>query len=421
MIFFTTGEKIKNLRKKFGMRQQELENENLTRAFISMIETGKRGLSKDTARVIAEKINNKAIKLGMSLNIDEEYLLRSPGEDAEIYCVEKLNGIPTIDEIDVIIDIAKKYNLLKVEARAYRTLGDYYFDNKDYINASIDYILSVDTFKDTDDRSLLGYLYNRLGLCRSEQSEYTRAAAFFDRANYYSTIHKNRNIEKSSLYNIAKVYKELSSFDKALNSIDKYLLLCDKKNEFSNYIHANILKANCYSSKGNIDKSLLIYMSLINEFEDEDELLWYIYTNLGLVYMEQENYEISLRFFDKAEKVGEVKIKKKLADTYAHKSRVYMKMKAYDEVLNYVNKSIKLASEVNEPDIIPEGYRILTELYTELNDFQSLKNTYMKLLELLKNKEQFKETVNRIYNKLALLYLEQNDVEMCKKYLRMSI
>jgi transcriptional regulator with XRE-family HTH domain len=119
MIFFTTGEKIKNLRKKLGMRQQELEDENLTRAFISMIETGKRGLSKDTARVIAEKINNKAIKLGMSLNIDEQYLLRSPGEDAEIYCMEKLNGIPTIDEIDVIIDIAKKYNLLKVEARAY--------------------------------------------------------------------------------------------------------------------------------------------------------------------------------------------------------------------------------------------------------------------------------------------------------------
>lgn len=418
MIFLTTGEKIRSLRKKFGMRQQELEDKNITRAFISMIETGKRGLSRENAKVIAEKFNNKAASLGLKANIEEDYLLRTPEEDAEIYCFEKLNNNPTNDEIEVIIEIARKYNLTKVEAKSYKILGDYDYQNERYSEAFINYMFSLDLYKNTDGNTTLAYLYNRMGMCKSSQLEYAEALSFFNRANHYSVLSKDLKIQKYSLYNIAKNYKMLEKYDEALAYIDKYLALCDKENEFTHYVYINILKANCYSRKGNKEKAVLIHKELVNEFEDKnDMLLWDVYSNLGTIYRDENSLDESLEYYTKAEKIAEGKDGKSLAATLIQKSGVYIVKGLYDEALKLVNKGLKIAWELNDIATLVKGYYKLIDIYTALNDFVSLKNTYIKLLDTIKNKKYYKDDTVKIYNKLALLYLEQNDIEMCKKYL----
>jgi tetratricopeptide (TPR) repeat protein len=421
MIFLTTGEKVKSLRKKFNMRQQELEDENITRAFISMIENGKRGLSKETAKHISSKLSKKAEELGMNLNIDEAYLLRTPQEDAEVYCLEKLNNTPTSDEIEVIIGISQKYNLINVEAQAYKTLGDYEFDLGNSMNAFMNYILSLDLYKDTQDKKFLPYLYNRLGICKIKQLEYIEAISLLNRANHYSKLYGNKEIEKYSIYNLARIHKKLKKYDESLELIEKYLHLCSKAANYKEYIYAKVLKANCYNGKGSTEKAISIFMDMLEGVNgQEDESLWYAYNNLAAIYLEQNNLDKSLEYFEKAEKALENSEKRNLSYTYIQKAQVYIRQRKYDEALKLVSKGLKLTIEYNEIEGSLKAYYVLTDIYNELRDFQNLKATYIKLLDILKSKEYYKQEVNKVYNRLALLYLEQNDIEMCKKYLNMA-
>ncbi|ERI91689.1 tetratricopeptide repeat protein [Clostridiales bacterium oral taxon 876 str. F0540] len=419
MIFLTTGEKIRSLRKKFNMRQQELEDENITRAFISMIETGKRGLSRETAKVIAAKLNSKAESLNIPLKIDEDYLLRTPEQDAELYCFEKLNNIPTQDEMEVIINIATKYRLTKAEAQAYKVLGDYEFESNSYTSAFINYMLSLDLFKDTDEKNCLGYLYNRLGECKKNNKEFLEAISFFDRAIYYSTLYKNIDIEKYSIYSIAEAHKCLGEFDKALSFIDTYLTICEKEVDFDQYIYGNVLKANCYILKGNVDKACALYEDLLNLCINKDEALLYVTYNYAIVSKEYKDIN-SLEYFNKAQEIAERSDKSILTNIYIEKARIYANKHQYNEALILAKSGLKLAQEYNNVDALVNSYYIIIDTYTFLKDFQNLKTVYTKLLDILRSNKHYKEELNRVYNKLALLYLEQNDIEMCKKYLNMA-
>jgi tetratricopeptide (TPR) repeat protein len=421
MIFLTTGEKIRNLRKKYNMRQQELEDENITRAFISMIETGKRGLSKETAKHLAAKINEKAERLGTPLNIDEAYLMRTPAEDAQVYCLQKLNNVPTQDEIDVIIDIAMKYELEQVEAQAYSIIGEYELKAENYTKAFINYMISLDIYKNTDIKEPVANLYNKLGLCKARQFEYVEAISFFGRACYYSSITGDEANEKHALYNIARCYKRLKDYDRALDYVEIFLGKCDKDKELEEYIYANLLKAKCYSLKNVKDKALLAYNKLLDEFTNQEvELLWYAYKNMGEIYLDENNFDKSLNCINKAEHISEGKDKKNLAITCLQKARLFIKTGVLEEGLRSANKGLKLSLEINDVGIAIEAYYRVVDIYTILGDFANLKMSYIKLIDLLKNKDKYKDDIIKIYSKLALLYLEQNDIEMCKKYLNMA-
>lgn len=420
MIFLTTGEKIRTLRKKFGMRQQELEDKNMTRAFVSMIETGKRGLSRDSAKIIADKLNQKAMSLGIKTNIDEDYLLRAPDEDAEIYCNEKLNNSPTNDEIDVIIKIAEKYKLTKVQAKSYKILGDYDFKGKSYTNASINYILSLDLYKDTNDNSSLSYIYNKIGECKANKSEYKEALSFFNRAEDYAAVNNTLQDKKRCLYNIAHVYNKVKEYDKSLDCIDEYLSLCNREDEIEEYMNIQVLKANCYENKGNAEKAISIYNILVSEFENkESESLWQVYNNLGIIYGKEKSLDKALECFSLAEKLTKETCIENLSLTYIEKSKAYMGKRLCQEALKFANKGAALALEINNTNLGVKAYHSLIDVYNMLGDFGGLKNSYIRLLEIIKNNDYYKDEMIKAYNKLALLYLEQNDFEMCKKYLCM--
>lgn len=51
------------------IKQKELQDENITRGFISMIESNRSRMSIDTAKKIAKKFNERAKELGINLNI----------------------------------------------------------------------------------------------------------------------------------------------------------------------------------------------------------------------------------------------------------------------------------------------------------------------------------------------------------------
>lgn len=60
MKFINPGEKIKETRKYLKMKQQDLQDEEISRGLISMIEIGQRSLNKDVATKIVQKFLHKS-------------------------------------------------------------------------------------------------------------------------------------------------------------------------------------------------------------------------------------------------------------------------------------------------------------------------------------------------------------------------
>jgi transcriptional regulator with XRE-family HTH domain len=147
MEFLTSAEKLKATRKYLKMRQEDLVDENLTRGLISMIEIGKREITKNVAIMLYNKFEEKAKNLNIELKIDNNYLLRSPSEDAELYCLKNLNEINKDIHINEIIEIANKFELSKVKVIAYSKLGEYYYNRKNYNLAFVNYNYAIDIFK----------------------------------------------------------------------------------------------------------------------------------------------------------------------------------------------------------------------------------------------------------------------------------
>jgi tetratricopeptide (TPR) repeat protein len=309
----------------------------------------------------------------------------------------------------------------KAEAQAYKNLGDYDFETEDYTRAFINYMISLDLYKNTQAKEFIAYLYNRLGCCKYRKLEYTEANSFFNRGWHYAIMYKDKTAEKGAIYNIAESYRNLDKYDSALEYIDKYLELCEKEKDFKEYAAANLLKANCLSLKQNKDKALSVYIQLMEGLKKEDtELLCNVYKAIGVIYLDEDNLDRSLEYFDKAEETVQESDKCTLFDCCIYKAKVYNKKLNFNEALSFANKALKISGELNDISLAKAAYSQLIEIYTGSGDFTSLKNNYIKLLDIIKNKEEYRDETIRLYNKLALHYLEQNDIEMCKKYLHMA-
>ena len=422
MEFLTPGEKIKKLRIDLNMNQQELEDHGLSRAFISMIELGKRGLSRDSAKTIVDKFNEKARKLGIQLNIDKDYILNSPSEDAEKYCLNKLNDVQKETEIAEIIEIANDYDLDVVKAKAFERLGDIKYDAKDYTAAFISYSSSLDANSKLDEvNSKLFYLNTRLGICKFNQLMYKESVFHFDKAYNLAVNVGDIVLQKKSIFNLASCYKKIGDISKAIEFIDKYLLSCDKEKELEVFIRTNILKAVCYTEIKDIDKAESIYNELINdECFNSHPLLANVYNNLGFIYLDKEKYVDSLDYFNKSQHIRSDNNSDELYHTLIEKAEVYKRQGLYNEAIMLIKLGLEQSEKNNDLEYLIQGHYRLSDIYKLLNDNGKLKEEYEAILQLLSKTDRKKEIII-IYSKISEMFLNIDNIEKAKIYLKKSL
>lgn len=420
MDFLTPGQKIKKIRKELKMKQEDLASDTITRPFISMIEAGKRGLSHDTAEIIAEKFNTRAHSLNVELSIDADFILRTPSQDAELYCLEHLKVNNSLSSIMEVINISTKFELEPVKAKAYLNLGDFYFNNHDYTEAFSNYNIALDLYKNTSERELEPYLYKQLGVCKYKLLQLTDSLLYLERSYYYSRIYENTEMQRFLTYNMAVCYKKLNKIETALYYVGMYLSMCDKNKEFNVYAYANILKASCYEIQNNIDKALNIYINLVSEFtETQNPILGIIYNNLGSIYLKKDDYMKSLEYFNMAQKIRMDNDLPNLSHTIIEKSEVYIKQSFYNEAIMLIELGIETAYKYNDMEYLLKGKQLLVQIYTKLNDYEKLESTYLSMLDLLKDTNDYNKILE-VHNALCIMYLDKNNIIKAKDYLLLS-
>ncbi len=408
MEFLTPGERIKKTRKMLKMRQLDLQGEKIKRNFISMLETGERGLTKDTAKYLAEKFNDKASEMGISLNIDDSYLLMSPKDEALKYCLDILNSDITIDIVNNVIEISHNYDLGDIEANALLKKGNLNYDERKYSQAAFNYIDSLSKYSETENNKFDAYLFNKLGLCKLNELFYAEALEFFNKAYFLSKVNNDLYTQKHSVYNLALCQRKLHKFDKSIEYADKYLALCDKSTDFLNYVYANIVKANCYRDLKKIECAEKIYISLLSDFSSlNDPALAYVYDNLGLLYADIEEYDKAIESLSLSQKIRTEADFTNLDKSLIDKSNILIKQKKYNEALTLLNLGIDLATKFNDTEYELKGYCMLIDIYSETGGTAELETAYIKILKIAEEKSDYKVILN-ICNKLCLIYLNNN-------------
>ena len=423
MEFMSGNEKIKLLRKQLKMTQQEFQDLHFTRGYLGLLENGRRNITLQASRIIAEKFMKKAKELGLDLELEEDYFSRSIKDDVRLYCEKILENDLSIDQLNKIMNIVEKYSLNVIEAKVNRKKGDIYFEENQYLEAYKSYFYSMDILRGDGLNPEICYVYNRLGYCKFLLLDYEESIVYFNKAIYNAKVFKEEKILMYAIYNLAIGYSCINKFKEAIEIINEFTEKFGIEKYFLNYVYANILKANCYEGLNEIDNAIIILRDLIelikgNNDDESIKLLGLIYNNLGSLYTKKEELSRALDYYNKSQHIRNKVDNKNVSHTLIEKSNIYINKKLYDEAIMIIELGLEKASEYNDYEYIFKGYELLEKVYYELNMKEEIEKIMESAIDILKHINNVDLKI-KYYIKLQKFYFKNKEYEKAEKCLYM--
>lgn len=335
-------------------------------------------------------------------------------EELERYYLEKINELESLIEIEEVIRIAESFNLRYVLLFAYDKKAELLYVNGEYIKAFMVYNDVLELSFNLN-RDISPNTYNKIGKCKLASLEYEEALSYFEKAYGLAVCNNDIAIQKNTLYNIALNYKKLNRIDECLAIVEKYISLLDISTEFNDYIDGTILQANCYVAKEEFYKSIQLYESTLDLFKNEDDaLLGYIYNNLGVISFQTNRVDDAIKYLEKAQRIRMKNALIDLPHTLIDKADVHFKIGDNEKALELTHEGIAVASSFHDMEYVLKGYYLLENYYGKNGNLVKLKDVYMKMLDVLNDKQE----IIKVYSKLALIYIDNSEIEQSKKYLK---
>ena len=408
MQILSLGEKIKKLRKEQNMTLKELAGDRITAAQISHIERDKSHTSQELLEYLADKLGVSVdylleTKEMQSKKITDNLILKS-----EIYI--KCDELEEAEEqINEIIKVCKNYKLTEnygkcnnLLAEIYCKRGDYssavyyyekalyYFikneDKEDIYNCyvSIGDIYGLDKFhkgalthymfakevleeSNIEDGDIYKELYSKISKSYMNLKQPQKALEFMekiDRIDNEDNVKEEVNIlvmKAKGLLSVGKYVESKECFNKALEIIKKE----ENKNRLA---QVYLTMSNIYSEIGDVDKHLE-YSQKVYDITKRDENKYMMESLFNMIesYVQKGEYEMAKKYC-KLALVSSIKNKDKY---YEYKSlKFYSDMyKNQDEVetaIDYLNKCITIANNLQDSKILANLYIELGKLYSNI-------------------------------------------------------
>lgn len=377
----TPGDKIKNIRTKLGLKQEDITGGEITRNLVSIVENNKANLTEHVAKLLVNNINAICRQKDMDFTITEEYLLEDVVSQAKrIACeyieyVENLQNIidpdfsQMLSEIDIFL---KKHNTAEKKALVYLAIGKKFKDNKNYLKA-FDYYLKA--FESSIDNPITLYSLEMMANCNIYLSKYE------DALNYYNTLlglATDVRLQYDTKFNIALCYKKLGKFQECINMLNIIIENCNEilSNSFEQYIKVHLLMGNCLYELKSFNKAIAIYKDLLKIVNDDF-------------------------------KVQELCVLLSLADVYRTTKDNVKLEKICTKIINMVDENSKILNQY-------EGYIYLSlaDNINALNKYDEATRFLVKALEAYKLGQAafLLEDVNKVLIGLLDIFIKNEDV-----------
>ncbi len=247
---------------------------------------------------------------------------------------------------------------------------------------------------------------------------------YYMQANYIQTLtYWNKSLEKfqdagdkkgiaNILSNLGAVYYNQGDDAKALDYYLKALQFAEETKDTLRIVTTlNNIGAVYFNRKDSHEKALDYYLKALPLGEAiGDDDIGTILVNMGEIYYEKNDDTLSMEYFEKAGKYGDV-------TTYSLNgiAKVYARKKDYPNAIKYHQQALDIATKVSGKLEMSQSYRGLAETYLQINNVP-------KALENYKNAEQLAKDINanyeleKIYKGLSDAYAKINNYPVAYKY-----
>ncbi|MDT8718258.1 helix-turn-helix transcriptional regulator [Clostridium sp. 19966] len=420
-----TGEKIKTLREKYKLNQDEIVGNDITRNLISQIENGKAKLTQNTAEVIMTHVKEKLKKKGMTLDISIDYLLEDEEAQAKIILdnsiaeLEELlknNDINFNDTLKQVEEFLLKFDFVDKKVKIYELAADYFFQNNYFYKALVYYEsvrrhinLNMDIVQLISVLIKLSKTYYYMGKYQDGIDVCKYALDRFPELDSYS--------KTIFLFNICLYFNYLKQYDNALEYI--YILEPDVDTKVKD-IEAKIrlLKASCLYNLKRYEESLVSYKELLDNTQKNDYGNKSIYySNLAEIYIDMENHEEAKKYLNMVlNDISSIPEDYEcLPQLYLEIGRRYIKLNYQQKAVAYLKKSLELAKQFKYAFVISDALIELMKCIQEKTEVDIKK----EFLDLTSN---YKEVNNILLINTLKYFSSLNDNEtvqyICDNYLK---
>ena len=300
--------------------------------------------------------------------------------------------------LDKALEIFEKLEDRTGIARAYALLGNIYLIRSDFSRSVEFYEKSLMMLERLGDHRRMAGTLSNLGGVYYFTGDYPKAIEQFQKAFTINEKEGNKLWMLANLGNSGNIYYELADYDKALENFNRAFEL--GKELGNNYSIIGTLSniGSVYVKLSDDEKALEYYqkaLQVANETGDKHYIAEDLY-NLAELYMRHSRYAESFENIQKALAFSEeAGVQDKISFGYIclgdwfHKAPDnIMRQLGFDpEVKNikaveYIQKGIKIAEEINVATELRDGYEILSEVFEFQGNFKKALEHYRKFIEI---------------------------------------
>ena len=379
-LFLTVGEKIRQARQQFNLKQGSFRNFGITQHYLSMIETNKRQAPEQTLRDIYDAFINLTNGEIESFYTFEEFCL--PIElQVSRWLDQQLNSETLPQRYEELMLIVEKYSLGEYMIFIDERMGEYYFKVQDYSLMAYYYRRAIGN--SLKFRQNPASLYFKFGRCLRKIGKYDEAVV-----NLCLACTAAKELTEDSVLvcdahiYLALTYHRLKEYRLGLEVVNELLKNKDNLKE-GRYVGTLIVKELCMRRLEGAEKSRkylyeLLDSDILNQFPSFSH---YVYHSLGWNYLESQKYEKALEALQKALPLRPKQLDKAITTLLI--GRIYFEIGQYEEAQKYY-------SETKETILLSESLRTKRlwideqlDLYCKLNQIHQVKELFIELKSLV--------------------------------------
>ncbi|MCR3758503.1 helix-turn-helix transcriptional regulator [Clostridium felsineum] len=416
------GVKLKNLREKYKLLQDDLAGSEITRNLISQIEHGKARLTRHAAEVMLKNLKEICNRRNIVVDEDIDYLIEDEKSQANKVLDKNIKELKDLSvykdgsfthKLNEVENFTVNWNIPDKKIVIFELAGDYFFNANELYDSSMYYekaraLMDNNTYSD----NLISIL-RKLSMVYFYMDKYDENIKCCDFAlKQFKDM--NKEYYCIFLYNSALCYIQLKEYKTALLRLRK-LESFIKDINLDKYYEVLGQEGVCLQYLKKYNESLEIFNYILKSVnKNNHETYVIVLFNLADIYIELDDCDKAREYLkDISENIGTISQEsKRVPDMYHKTGTIYKQVHDDEQAEVYFSKALQYAMLYKQYNVVSNVLNDLFDIYVVNKNYKGIdkiKNTF--LLNI--NKEQ---KINLVFmNKIIEYYLQNGNVETLKE------
>lgn len=381
-VILSDGDKLRTIREKYKLKQEEISGGDITRNLISEIETNKAKMTQNTAEIIIKNLNKLASKRQFKVTETVSYLMENELLQAnkilDDYIVELKNlSVCKDNSFSKILEecesFLSKWDIKDKKVVIYEMAGDYYNNQNEFYKSVVYYEKALEAVKKNSLNKTVLTLLRKISIVYMYMGKYDESI-------------KNCNIGLMQFPNMPKdvavifmciralSYRKLNNFTSALSNLDEAEKNVDKT-DVSTYIKILNNKANCLYETKKYNEALDIFINILN-IVDKNDVEKYSIVLINII-----NTYIFLDVMDKVDEKFNILLEQLqnindnsmyLPDIYFEIGKIYDRLKNLNEAEEYYLRALQFCKKQNNYILADDILCALMGIYKNTNNINKM-------------------------------------------------